>query len=283
MGTKPDDNLEPEVPIEGEVQNADPIETELGTVPPDSKPKLLAGKYKTQEELEQAYIESQKKITTTSQERAALETEKEKLLAALDPIKANGWDLDEEYNWVQTNPPNNPPVTTQTNTGGNPPTDYETKFNEDFFENPLASLAKLTQSMKQVEKAAAAQRRRVKGNYKNDPLFSFVEDEFEAALIELDDAQMANPENAKFVAEQVYNNVTGKYTRDNLKNLGDTPEERIKNMKKLGIESPQTTTTGDDSLYPKAQVTNMADGLGLTPEQAARAAARAEKRAKGEL
>jgi hypothetical protein len=94
---------------------------------------------------------------------------------------------------------------------------------------------------------------------------------------------MANPEYAKFVAEQVYNNVTGKYARENLKNAGKSPEERLIALKHLGIEPPESTNTGDDSLYPKAKVSSMADGLGLTPEQAARASARAEKAERGEL
>ncbi|MFA5376434.1 MAG: hypothetical protein WC455_11880 [Dehalococcoidia bacterium] len=285
MPPKTDDKLELGNPVEGSGQSVTPpIEGEL-TTPPADKTKLPE-QFKSVEALIESYKELERKHTTTSQERAALEKERQKLLKAVDAVKQNGqWELDEEGNWVQVNPPAEQPVTTTTTTSGNPAAeDFRTKFSDEFYEDPLGTLNRYTQGIKQLEKAATANRERAMSKFKNDPLYQLVEGEFKASLVELDDTQMANPQQAAYLAEQVYNNVTGRYARQELTKAGDNPEERLKVLRHLGIEEPQPTpSSGIDNLYPASQIGKVQNGLGLSEEQIKRAKERAEKLEKGEM
>lgn len=89
--------VEPVAPVANETQSEQVASTETEATPPqaaeDTEERLYAGKYKTPEEMENAYIESQRKMTQTAQEKAFLEKMLEK---ESRPIEEPSLDPDSE-------------------------------------------------------------------------------------------------------------------------------------------------------------------------------------------
>ena len=192
--------------------------------------RLYAGKYKTVEDMENAYKEAQSKIGQSGQTLAHLRAQ----------ARAAGGDVDEQGNLVM------PQTTTRQapETGNN----FAEQFNAQIFADPHSAISQFIgqsyQQQRATEKAAQANMRRSIAEFKDDPLFSHIREEFEAEMLGIDDNVLANPQQATQAANFIYNSVAGKYARTKAGKAKVDPEERRAFVKSFGVEEPQATNEG---------------------------------------
>jgi hypothetical protein len=197
--------------------------------------KVYAGKFKTPEDLEQAYGNAEAEMRRAQQEAAEARKELEQYGSQIGGMSAPKGD------------------------GAAP------DFNEQIFENPLQAIMQLLTATKQVEKTATVNRKAQRGKFKGDPLFREVSDEFETALEAVDDSYLQTPQQSQFVAEQIYNAVCGKYARENRARASADPAERKRYIENLGIEEPEapgSRAASDDDINQRDVAMLNALGIG---------------------
>lgn len=172
---------------------------------PTPEPKLYAGKFKTPEDMEVAYKEAEKRMFE------AIEEAKQ----AREPESA----------------PSAPP----------PQPNFAEEFNNRAWEDPWTAFGQLLGASNQVQRQATAGRKRSLAQFKTDPLYSEVKDEFEAELELVDDYQMANPEAAKQIVEALYDRVSGRFARQAVAQAQKGPKERVEVVRKLGVAAPEAS------------------------------------------
>ena len=202
--------------------------------------ELIAGKFKSVDELVNSYKEAERKIT----ELGNIKTQYEQKLADYENRSAH-----------------------QTTEQQSDPNAAVQQLNDEFFENPVAAFMKLQNltisQMRAQEKAARANVKREISSRKNDPLFHRVADDFEAELESVADEMLANPESAKQVADYIYDRVCGRYARSNASKAKEDPVERRRYLQDLGVSEPEK-----DEPKSKGDVqtdgVDMLRGLGLS-------------------
>lgn len=212
--------------------------------------ELILGKFKSADDLAKSYTEIEKQSTKSSQ-RASKLTEQ---------LRAAGYDVDDDGTIIapgggQQAPPQNPPSG-----------DWTDQFNEQFYENPAKAMMEMIGGVTQMQKRASANTRRAIGQFKTDPLFPKIQDDFEAELMSIPDMQLADPQQAQSLAEQTYNQVVGRYFRKEAEKMRENPSERVQRLQSMGVEIPQGggSPGGSDGMTNDDR--HMLNQLGLSKE-----------------
>jgi hypothetical protein len=223
--------------------------------------QLIAGKFKTQDDLVSSYKEAERKIHESTTRASQLEAENERLKA------------EREQYYTQ------PVVQSQGN-------DYLQQLNDQFIENPAQAAVQVNQmliaQMRQVEKNARANMKREIAARKSDPLFREVQDEYEAILETVDDAVLANPQQAAAICEQAYNAVVGQWSRKKASSAKDDPKARKEIIDKIGLGAPEGSRDSDVDISLDERTKDMFDAWGIKgksrDEVVSRAIARRDER-----
>jgi hypothetical protein len=187
------------------------------------EPELILGKFKTQDDLVHSYSELEKNSTKKNQQ----------LGRVVEQLRSSGYDVDDDGNII---PPQQQPTQQQQ---GNPPSgDWTEQFNEQFYENPAQAMMQMMSQANQASKMAQANTRRAMAQYRNDPVYAKIADEFEAEMMGVPDNQLVNPQNAAYIAEQLFNSVAGRYLRREASRVRENPADRQAFMQNLGVEGP---------------------------------------------
>lgn len=185
------------------------LQQEQEEQPQEQPERLLAGKYKTAEELERAYEEAQAAMTRAQQEAAEL-----------------------RGRTTTDTPPANPAYD---------PNAYAEQFNQQFFDNPYQNLSALMQNVQQQTYQTIMQGqaaiRRAQSTFKGDPVYPQVADSFEAELMTLDPSLLANPQ----VTQKVYDSVVGAHVRAQAQRAQQDPAARTEMLQHLGVAQPDST------------------------------------------
>ncbi len=224
--------------------------------------QLIAGKFKTQDDLVSSYKEAERKIHESTTRASQLEAEVEQYKQQLQ-------------NYSTQQQPQQPQ--------GN---DYIQQLNDQFFENPAQVAVQVNQmlltQMRQVEKNARANMKREIAARKSDPLFREVQDEYEAILETVDDAVLANPQQAAAICEQAYNAVVGQWSRKKASSAKDDPKARKEVIDKIGLGSPEGSRDRDECIPLDDRARDMFDSFGIKgkarDEVVGRASSRGDER-----
>jgi hypothetical protein len=257
-GLEPDLTLEPG--LEPEPPAAEP------------EPKLYAGKYKTAEEMEAAYLESQSAMTKAQQEAA-------------------------EYRKIVEGNPAVDPYATQQPYQQQPPVDMSQQFNDAFFENPHQALGQyVSQALGQAiqtQKAASANVEREIAKLQSNPqiaqLLPQVSGELKYALANVPDEQLANPAQAAQIVQFALQAAVGQHFMSGNQTpapapvppTAPTPSARVAGVQQLGVGSPTTseeTATGDVDQRGRG----MLQQLGIDPQEQGKIVQKAQQRVNGE-
>lgn len=210
-----------------------------GSQDPPGGGKLLAGKYKTVEEMEDAYKEAERKLSEMGSTNSSLRSQVEQLQSAgsreRQPQKDANPDLE--------------------------------SLNEKFFENPTAVQGQITQQMlsqmRTTEKKARRNVKLIVAELSEDPLFEEVRTQFEAELEMVDDSVLADENAARKITEMVFNTVIGTQARRLYKEAKTDPKARQQVVKRF---SPAEPTSDDDrgsaDVDPR-DVSKISSALGL--------------------
>ncbi len=193
--------------------------------------KLYAGKFKTVEEMERAYYESQGEMTRKQQEAA-------KYRKAVETAQQYGMAYDEATGqWY------NPQATQQQyqNQSYDGQTDpweqaFESGANlkntvEGVLYNTIAQYDSMRNSADANVEMALAQ-------FEADPLYSKVGRRFRAELKRIPMQQLAHPGVVNAIAQQVYNQCAGEYFRQQSQRVKEDPAVRQEYLASLGVEMP---------------------------------------------
>ncbi len=255
---------------ENEEPDVDETQSGDGTPPSggeEEAPKLIAGKFKTQEEFETAYHNAERKISDqgskSSQYRQMLEQ--------------MGYSLDGEGNVV-----GEPQVEGEQ---GNPPDDdWRQKLTERFWADPLTVASDLagnmlTQALK-TQKQARANTKRAISELKADPMFRDVVDDLEAEIESVDDQYLADAKQTPVIVNALYERVVGRYAMKRAKTAKEDPTARAELLAKLGVESP-VSSDGGGALDVTATDRNVLSELGIKGEATKRVIENYRKRMSG--
>lgn len=175
--------------------------------------QLLAGKYKSVEELERAYREAEAAKTRAEQEAAQYRQYYQQAGA-----QTTATDDDDP--------------------------------NSAWFENPTEMAYRTYAQLRAMEKAANANRKRLISKFKRDPLWGEVAEEFEARLEELDDQVLADPTALDNVGEYIYDMVCGRIVRTKHSAQSSTDELKQR-VQSASIESPFPSAELSSTTPPK--------------------------------
>jgi hypothetical protein len=259
------EGLEPDVSLEPGIEPAAPVEP--------AEPKLYAGKYKTAEEMEAAYLESQSAMTKAQQEAA------------------------EYRKMVEGNPPVDQYATQQPYQQQPAPVDFASQFNDQVFENPYQAIgglvANTVQQLVQTQKTAQANVKREVAKLRTNPqaaeILSKVSDELEYALANVPDEQLANPQAASQIVQFAFQAAVGQH----FINQGQTPAptpvpapvanpgQRVAGLQQMGVGSP-TTSEEPGGADIDAKGRGALDALGIGRQEQANIAQKAQARINGE-
>jgi hypothetical protein len=254
------EGLEPDVTLEPGTEPAAPAEP--------AEPKLYAGKYKTPEEMEAAYLESQSAMTKAQQEAA-------------------------EYRKMVEGNPAVDPYATQQPYQQQPPVDMSQQFNDAFFENPHQALGQYVsqaiQQVTQTQKAAQANVKREVAKLRANPLLAQVSDELEYALANVPDDQLANPQAASQIVQFAFQAAVGQHFINQgntpspapVPQPAPTPSARVAGVQQLGVGSPTTSeeqVTGDVDQRGR----EMLNQLGIGTQEQGKIVQKAQQRVNGE-
>ena len=223
MADEPEGTLDPEVEVQ---DTPDP--------PEQPEPRMYAGKFKTADDMEKAYIEAQSAMTKAQQEAAELRKRDEQWAAYYAQQNAGGATDEPEDDYVEP-----------------------TKANIDNIVNQRVTAALTLNSQAQGNIRAQV------GKFKSDRLFRHIGDEFEAALLRCNPSEMANPQAAEHYAGLIYNNLAGQYART-AASTTDDPARRREAIENLGLAEPAGPAPLTDAVDPDGR--NMLNALGLSKD-----------------
>jgi hypothetical protein len=223
--------------------------------PPAAEPaaeRLYAGKYKTPEDMERAYLESQSAMTKAQQEAAEFRRYAEQQQAQPPPQQP---DYSDELE----------------------------RLNDEFLSNPYGFLTQsVPQMVQQQVQQVLAQRDTAQRNVKQvmnlkatDPHFDKVKDDFEAVIAELDPSYLQNPNSLADVAEYAYTQAVGRAALAGKLTAAPPPPppvptvERVSQLEQTGpgVAQPASTGSGLDTVDQRGMSALRAFGLGAEDQK----------------
>lgn len=207
-----------------------------GEPEPKGEPEPILGKFKSQEELANAYQELERDHTRKAQEAATYRQQLEQ----------------SQYNQVPTTPP------------------------DEWEEIGLSEAKPLTQNLvgqmlsqyDSIKSNAEANMEEIIMQYENDPAFRTVGRTFKSELRRMGSAALADRTKAMEAGEAIFNMVIGKHLREKALQPKADPKARIEALKEFGIEEPTPgpTPKGGDDINERDR--RMLQGLGLDKDEA---------------
>jgi bacterioferritin (cytochrome b1) len=211
----------------------------------EPEPRLYAGKFKSEDELEKGYTESQSAMTRSMQEAAELRKRVAELETPRNPQP--NYDMDD--------------------------------INSQIIENPFQAVNEIVSRTLAAERQAEAGRKKVLKTFKDDPMFEEVKDDFEEALLLLESSYLIDENQRGIVGENIYNSIVGRHARSGKPKPEPKPEpipERVARARGVGIGAPDSGT--DSGVDISADAKNIMNGFGFTKEEAKQVAKRAAER-----
>jgi len=237
---------------EDENVNEEPVFEDYESEEPEQD-NLIAGKFRSVDELARAYEEAQRKLHETSQEAAELKRMFEER------------ETQNDYNNVAP-----PPTATEDDSGIWEQAIYDPKVLRE-------AIARQYYEIKMSEAKVNAAIKKTVAAKKSDPHFNKVGDTFAAKLEELVPFFMTNADErvVQQVADDIWKQAVGDYYISNPLNNAPSPT-RKKEIEKLGVERPTISTEEPEvPLSPKEKAALQA--LGLDNKAVSRAVKRAFK------
>lgn len=179
---------------------------EAGGGDKQEEPRLYAGKYKTVEEMEAAYQESQSAMTKAQQRAAELE----------------------RGGYQQPQPPTQP-------------ADFAEQFNNMFYENPVQAVGMILQNYDAYRNNVEASIESAEAQFEADAVYKEVQKSYRAAL-KKNAARLSDPTTAAQVADELYNQVVGEHFRKSLTTVKEDPAKRANSLRQTGLESAQPSS-----------------------------------------
>lgn len=218
---------------------------------------LYAGKYKSAEELEKAYLEAQQALTAKAQEAAELR----RFVAQTAPSQT-------------TAPPEGTP-------------EWEEYWNAKFYESPARAMNEYSQQATQQVSAGRRAITQALAERAGDPMFQVVADDYRQALESVDERIMADPQQAAAAAEMLYDSVIGRAVRQQRggsratqqqpeQPRGFFPAQRQQMLQQMGVSQPQPGADGGPQMSQGQR--NLLSELGITGKQARTVYERAQRR-----
>jgi hypothetical protein len=185
----------------------------------EGEPRLYAGKYKSAEEMEQAYTEMQKVLG--------------KQAKAIGGIRGLGFEIDDEGNVLQPYQEPEPTNYQQPETTDDDP-------NAAFWENPQQATMQIVQQITRQQKQARSNIEFQIAQRKNDPAFNAIAADYIQQMNAIDDNVMADPRAAAYYGETLFYMSLGKKAHQTAPQARTDPNTRRQLLSELGVEGPQT-------------------------------------------
>lgn len=230
----------------GEQTDEPDVETSVDTQDTEERTEieqvLLAGKYKTVEELESAYREAEGKMhDATTKASAAQQT------------------VDQWQAWYNS--------TQSTDQRGDPSNAGEEDEGFVLDRNAVRrESAQTTHQFLLMDRRSQANIKRELGTRRRDKTFGKVAESVEAALLELDPSITANPETTAILAERMFNEKVGEYYRKQSEVVKADPKARKAFLDEIGVESPSSAPAGNSEEEIGSDGRELLASLGVSKE-----------------
>jgi hypothetical protein len=251
-----------------EPQNDEPIDDPMqdGEDQEDgsSEPQLIGGKFKSQDDLLRAYQEIERLAT----EKTTVTKEVQKQLSAW------GVQFDERTGAIKL-----PDNVTQPQTPPPDPEDLNQQVVDRLLSDPYSVMSEVVSASRKVQKQADANVESEVADLKSDPLYSKVAPKLKAQLAAFDDRILANPQQAKALVNNVYNQLVGDYTRQQAKTARDStdPSARSQILESFGLTQSEVVAETGRNVLSQEDRDRMA-AIGITDPKDQEAMAKAARK-----
>lgn len=204
--------------IEDEIIEEEEPEEEL-----EEQPIKYAGKFKTDKDLEKGYLEAQRAMTQAQQEASELRRQIQQAQQQQVAIP-----------------------------------DDDDDGSDEFFENPKQAFKQWYDNNRRVQKLAELTIKRILNEYSTDPMYDAVKNEFESALMEIDDNYIIQPDISTEGVRRIYNMLCGEVAR------GKMTQPKAEPKRQQADYSLESTNILPDSIDLTNDERQVLKNLGIT-------------------